>query len=84
MLPLFPGAHAVRDTLAAGVSETGATIHVVDAGVDTGPIIDQKKVPVMPGDDVQTLHERIKVHERQMLIDTIIGVAEKRIDLASK
>lgn len=84
MLPLFPGANAVRDTLAAGVSETGATIHVVDAGMDTGPIIDQRTVPVMPGDDIATLHERIKVYERQMLIDTIIGVAEKRIDLASK
>jgi phosphoribosylglycinamide formyltransferase-1 len=83
MLPLFPGAHAVRDTLAAGVSETGATIHVVDAGMDTGPIIEQRTVPVMPGDDVAVLHERIKVYERQMLIDTIIGVAEKRIDLAS-
>jgi phosphoribosylglycinamide formyltransferase-1 len=82
LLPLFPGANAVRDTLAAGVSETGATIHVVDAGVDTGPIIFQRKVQVMPGDDVPTLHERIKVHERELLIDTIIGVAEKRIDLA--
>lgn len=82
LLPLFPGAHAVRDTLAAGVSETGATIHVVDAGVDTGPIIFQRTVPVMPGDDVPTLHERIKVHERELLIETIIGVAEKRIDLA--
>jgi phosphoribosylglycinamide formyltransferase 1 len=82
LLPLFPGANAVRDTLAAGVSETGATIHVVDAGVDTGPIISQRTVPVMPGDDVPTLHERIKVHEREMLIETIIGVAEKRIDLA--
>jgi phosphoribosylglycinamide formyltransferase-1 len=82
LLPLFPGANAVRDTLDAGVSETGATIHVVDAGVDTGPIIFQRTVPVMPGDDVPTLHERIKVHEREMLIDTIIGVAEKRIDLA--
>ena len=83
MLPLFPGANAVRDTLAAGVTETGATIHVVDAGMDTGPIIEQRKVPVMPGDDIATLHERIKVHERDMLIQTIIGVAEKRIDLAS-
>ena len=82
LLPLFPGANAVRDTLEAGVSETGATIHVVDAGVDTGPIIFQRTVPVMPGDDVPTLHERIKVHERELLIDTIIGVAEKRIDLA--
>ena len=83
MLPLFPGANAVRDTLAAGVTETGATIHVVDAGMDTGPIIEQRKVPVMPGDDIATLHERIKVQERDMLIQTIIGVAEKRIDLAS-
>ena len=82
LLPLFPGANAVRDTLEAGVSETGATIHVVDAGVDTGPIIFQRTVPVMPGDDVPNLHERIKVHERELLIDTIIGVAEKRIDLA--
>lgn len=82
LLPLFPGANAVRDTLAAGVSETGATIHVVDAGVDTGPVIFQRTVPVMPGDDVPTLHERIKVHERELLIETIIGVAEKRIDLA--
>ena len=82
LLPLFPGANAVRDTLEAGVSETGATIHVVDTGVDTGPIIFQRTVPVMPGDDVATLHERIKVHERELLIDTIIGVAEKRIDLA--
>ena len=82
LLPLFPGANAVRDTLEAGVSETGATIHVVDTGVDTGPIIFQRTVPVMPGDDVETLHERIKVHERELLIDTIIGVAEKRIDLA--
>ena len=82
MLPLFPGANAVRDTLAAGVTETGATIHVVDAGMDTGPIIEQRKVPVKPGDNIATLHERIKVHERDMLIQTIIGVAEKRIDLA--
>ena len=83
LLPNFPGANAVRDTLAAGVTETGATIHVVDAGMDTGPIIEQRKVPVMPGDDIATLHDRIKVHERDMLIQTIIGVAEKRIDLAS-
>jgi phosphoribosylglycinamide formyltransferase 1 len=83
LLPLFPGAHAVRDTLEAGVSETGATIHVVDEGIDTGPVIFQRTVPVMPGDDVATLHERIKVHERELLIETIIGVAEKRIDLAT-
>ncbi|CAB4632227.1 unannotated protein [freshwater metagenome] len=83
LLPLFPGAHAVRDTLDAGVTETGATIHVVDEGIDTGPVIFQRTVQVMPGDDVATLHERIKVHERELLIETIIGVAENRIDLAS-
>jgi phosphoribosylglycinamide formyltransferase-1 len=83
ILPLFPGANALHDSLAAGVTETGATIHIVDAGVDTGPIIEQRTVPVIPGDDIATLHERIKVHERDLLIQTIIGVAEKRIDLAS-
>ena len=51
LLPAFPGAHAVRDALAAGVSVTGATVHVVDAGVDTGPVLTQRQVPVLPGDD---------------------------------
>jgi phosphoribosylglycinamide formyltransferase 1 len=84
LLPLFPGAHAVRDALAAGARETGVTIHVVDAGVDTGPIITQKKVTVMPADDEASLHERIKAEERQLLVDTVLSIAEKRTELASR
>jgi len=71
LLPDFPGAHAVRDALAAGVSVTGTTVHWVDAGVDTGPIITQMEVPVLPGDDEATLHERIKKVERGLIVATI-------------
>src|SRR5690606_7564223 len=59
-LPEFPGAHGVRDALAAGVAQTGASVIVVDDGVDTGPVIAQERVPVLPGDDEHALHERIK------------------------
>jgi phosphoribosylglycinamide formyltransferase-1 len=82
LLPLFPGAHAVRDALAAGASETGVTIHVVDQGVDTGPVIAQRSVAVMPDDDQKSLHERIKVIERELLVETVLNVAEKKIELA--
>ena len=82
LLPLFPGAHAVRDALAAGARETGVTIHVVDQGVDTGPIIAQRTVTVMPADDEKSLHERIKVVERELLVETVASIAEKRIELA--
>ena len=71
LLPAFPGAHAVRDALAAGVSVTGATVHVVDAGVDTGPVLTQRQVPVLPGDDEARLHERIKAVERELLVQTV-------------
>ena len=71
LLPEFPGAHAVRDALAAGVSVTGTTVHWVDAGVDTGPIITQMEVPVMPDDNEDTLHERIKKVERGLIVATI-------------
>jgi phosphoribosylglycinamide formyltransferase-1 len=71
LLPEFPGAHAVRDALAAGVSLTGTTVHWVDAGVDTGPIITQMEVPVMPDDNEDTLHERIKKVERGLIVATI-------------
>ena len=71
LLPEFPGAHAVRDALAAGVSVTGTTVHWVDAGVDTGPIITQMEVPVLPNDDEATLHERIKKVERGLIVATI-------------
>ena len=71
LLPEFPGAHAVRDALAAGVSVTGTTIHWVDDGVDTGPIITQMEVPVLPEDTEATLHERIKKVERGLIVATI-------------
>ncbi len=71
LLPSFPGAHAVRDALAAGVKVTGCTVFQVDEGVDTGPIIAQEAVRVLPGDDETSLHERIKVVERRLLVDVV-------------
>ena len=75
LLPSFPGAHGVRDALAYGVRVTGATFHVVDAGVDTGPIIAQTVVEVRDDDDEESLHERIKVAEREMLVAQVGKVA---------
>jgi formyltetrahydrofolate-dependent phosphoribosylglycinamide formyltransferase len=71
LLPAFPGAHAVRDALAAGATVTGATVHVVDEGLDTGPVIAQREVAVLPGDDEASLHERIKDVERELLVETV-------------
>jgi phosphoribosylglycinamide formyltransferase-1 len=71
LLPAFPGAHAVRDALTHGVRVTGCTVHLVDAGVDTGPIIAQRAVTVEDDDDEQTLHERIKTVERELLVDVV-------------
>ena len=67
LLPSFPGAHAVEEQLAAGVPESGATVHLVDEGVDSGPILAQERVPVLPGDTAETLHERIKSVEHRLL-----------------
>jgi len=75
LLPAFPGAHAVSDALAHGVAVTGTTCHLVDAGVDTGPIIEQHAVAVEPGDTVESLHERIKVIERAMLVQVVSRLA---------
>jgi phosphoribosylglycinamide formyltransferase-1 len=75
LLPAFPGTHAVRDALAYGVKVTGATVHFVDAGVDTGPVIDQVAVAVEDGDDEATLHERIKAAEREMLVAAVRRLA---------
>lgn len=80
-LPEFPGAHAVRDALAAGVRESGASVIVVDAGVDSGPIIVQERVSVQPDDTETTLHARIKSVERRLLVQTILDIANGTIDL---
>lgn len=78
LLPSFPGAHGVRDALAHGVKVTGCTCHWVDAGIDTGPIIDQRAVLVQPGDTEESLHERIKVAEREMLVQAVVRLAADR------
>lgn len=75
LLPAFPGAHAVRDALAAGATMTGASIFWVNDGVDTGELITQEAVEVLPGDDEATLHERIKVVERRLLVDVVNQLA---------
>jgi phosphoribosylglycinamide formyltransferase-1 len=74
-LPEFPGAHGVRDALAAGVDQTGASVIVVDEGVDSGPILAQRRIPVLPGDDESSLHDRIKVVERELLVQTVLDIA---------
>jgi phosphoribosylglycinamide formyltransferase-1 len=71
LLPLYPGAHAVRDALTAGATETGTTIHWVDAGVDTGKVIAQERVEILPEDTEESLHERIKIVERGLIVATI-------------
>jgi len=80
LLPAFPGAHAVRDALAYGVRVTGCTVHLVDSGVDTGPILAQQPVFVMNDDDEATLHERIKEIERVLLVDVVERFVEGRSD----
>lgn len=77
LLPSFPGAHGVREALAHGVKVTGTTCHVVDAGVDTGPIIEQRAVAVADDDTEESLHERIKVQEREMLVDVVGRLARE-------
>ncbi|MEJ1087094.1 phosphoribosylglycinamide formyltransferase [Microbacterium sp. Mu-80] len=81
-LPEFPGAHGVRDALAASVSQTGASVIVVDDGVDSGPILAQERIPVLPGDTEATLHERIKPVERRLLIDVVQRIARGELELA--
>ena len=71
LLPAFPGAHAVRDALAAGATSTGATVHWVDHGVDTGAVLAQARVEVLPSDTQDVLHERIKEVERRLVVDVI-------------
>jgi len=75
LLPAFPGAHGVAEALAYGVKVTGCTVHLVDAGTDTGPILAQQPISVLDDDDEQTLHERIKVTERRLLVEVVAAVA---------
>ena len=77
LLPAFPGAHAVPAALEHGVKLTGSTVHLVDAGLDTGPILAQEAVAVQPGDTEETLHERIKVVERRLLTEVVAAVARQ-------
>ena len=76
LLPAFPGWHAVEDALAAGVKVTGCTVHIAELEVDSGPILAQEAVPVLPGDTKETLHDRIKAVERRLYPDTIGTFAE--------
>jgi phosphoribosylglycinamide formyltransferase-1 len=71
LLPNFPGADAVRDALAANAIETGTTVHWVDEGVDTGAVIEQRSVQIEAGDTEETLHERIKIAERKLIVETL-------------
>ena len=75
LLPAFPGLAAWRQALAAGVGETGCTVHYVDAGMDTGEIIAQRAVPVLPGDTPETLHARIQVAEHALYPEVLAGLA---------
>ena len=78
LLPSFPGIHGPQDALAYGVKISGATVFLVDAGVDTGVILAQAAVPVVEDDTVETLHERIKVAERELLVDITHRLATRR------
>lgn len=80
-LPEFPGAHGVRDALAAGVEQSGASVIVVDEGVDSGPVLAQERVPVLPGDDEDALFNRIKPVERRLLADVIRRIDRRELDL---
>lgn len=80
-LPEFPGAHAVRDALAAGASQTGASIIIVDNSVDGGPIVVQERVPIEADDTEHRLHDRIKAVERRLLIETVRSIANRTLNL---
>ena len=84
LLPAFPGAHAVEDALNYGVRVTGSTVHVVDSGVDTGPIIAQQAVNVRDEDTVETLHENIKKVERELLVDVLHRIARHGMNVEGR
>ncbi len=84
LLPAFPGAHPVADTLACGAKVSGVTVHFVDEGMDTGPIIAQKSVPVFDDDDEESLHARLQVEEHKLYPTVIKWYAENRISVAGR
>ena len=77
MLPAFPGWHAVEDALAAGAQVTGCTVHLATLETDSGPILAQEQVPILPGDTAATLHERIKTVERRLYPTTVRRVLKE-------
>ncbi|WP_343996807.1 phosphoribosylglycinamide formyltransferase [Nocardioides dubius] len=82
--PSFPGMTGPKDALEYGVKVTGCTLFVVDAGVDTGPIVDQRAVPVLDDDDVESLHERIKTAEREMLVENVGRMAREGFTITDR
>ena len=84
LLPSFPGMHGPQEALDYGVKVTGCTVFVVDDGVDTGPIVDQRAVAVEPGDTAESLHERIKVVERAMLVDCVGRMVREGFDVSER
>ena len=84
LLPAFPGAHAVRDALSAGAGTTGATVHIVDAGVDTGPVLAQREIAVPMGITEPDLHEQIKAIERSLIVEVVSQIAEGKLNLSER
>jgi formyltetrahydrofolate-dependent phosphoribosylglycinamide formyltransferase len=84
LLPAFPGTHAVADALAHGVRVSGATVHLVDNGVDTGPILAQQAVDVLPDDTADGLHERIKTVERRLLVEVVARLAHQGVTVTGR
>lgn len=84
LLPSFPGAHAVADALAYGVKVTGCTVHLVDAGIDTGPVLAQVAVAVLDDDDQESLHERIKTVERRLLVEIVAALCRSQIQVSGR
>lgn len=84
LLPAFPGATPVADAIAYGVKITGCTVHVVDEGVDTGPVIAQRSVPVTPDDTADSLHDRIKTVERQFIVEVVDHVATRGLTISGR
>jgi phosphoribosylglycinamide formyltransferase-1 len=84
LLPAFPGAHAVRDAIAAGANTTGATVHIVDAGVDTGPVLAQREVAITAGVSETELHEQIKAVERTLIVEVVAEIAEGKLNLSER